>query len=254
MFLVDFDETPSRVVMTNNVDPRWSASLVAHRMTPRPITRISKEPWYRRFRESNAVMWLGHFTFIAGASCYLEDALIDLTWARFSLIDNVIPVDVLGADDDVAWTHWEKTSLDKSSRHAVEDMREHYYDYSSLFCVLGGAFFVLCGLTDLMYYCECVDVFMIFAGIAGVLSGMSDTDEMEGKWNFISCHMYLLEAYVMIRRQRQDIDKMGETYDGHYFFLFSRMCFLGGCLLDVSLYFIPHSYRILPTFIYFDLA
>ena len=27
---------------------------------------------------------------------------------------------------------------------------------------------------------------------------------------------------------------MGETYDGHYFSLLSRLFFFGGCLLDVS--------------------
>jgi hypothetical protein len=118
--------------------------------------------------------------------------------------------------------------------HDIDRTREHYWDYSSLFCMLGGTFFVACGLFDTLYYCEYVDLFMVFAGIAGVLSATSDSDRMEGVWNFISCHMYLLEAYSMLRRQRQDIDEMGENYDGYYFFLFSRMCFLGGCLLDVS--------------------
>jgi hypothetical protein len=199
-----------------------------------PTPPPSREPWCLMWKESNAVMWLGHFTFIAGAIFYLECAWVDLAWIQFARIDQNIPDEVLEEDDDDAWTHWERKNLDKATRHVVEDMRDDYDHYSTLYCMLGGAFFVVCGFADLLYYCEWVDMFMVFAGIAGVLSATSDTDRMEGVWNFLSCHMYLLEAYSSVRRQRQDIDEMGKIYDGHYFFLFSRMCFLGGCLLDVS--------------------
>ncbi|KAL3778721.1 hypothetical protein ACHAW5_006118 [Stephanodiscus triporus] len=225
VFLVD--KTPG--AKTDGDNPRRDG--LGTKTTSRPPSR---EHWYLRWKGSNAAMWLGHFTFIVGAIFYLKCALVDLAWERFSRVDHIFPDDILEADDDVAWTHWEKKNLDKTMGHVVDDMREHYWDYSTLYGMLGGAFFVVCGFADLLYYCEWVDVFMIFAGIAGVLSAVSDTTDMEGFWNFLSCHMYLLEAYVMIRRQRQDIDEMGETYDGHYFFLFSRMCFLGGCLIDVS--------------------
>jgi hypothetical protein len=228
MFL--FDKTPGTKADEKG-PPRHTigAKETSPLMQPR-----SREPWYFKWKESNTLMWLGHFAFIAGAICYLQGALVDFAWARFSLVDHVIPGEILEADDDVAWTHWEKKNLDKETRHEFDHMRDHYWEYSSLFCMLGGAFFVACGLFDTLYYCELVDMFMIFAGMAGFLSATSDTDRMEGVWNFISCHMYLLEAYSMVRRQRQDIDNMGEVYDGYYFFLFSRMCFLGGCVLDVS--------------------
>ena len=228
MFLVD--KTPG----TKTVEEGPSRHAIGAKETSFLMRPRSKEPWYLKWKESNAVMWLGHFAFIAGAICYLQGALVDLAWARCSLVDHDIPDEILEADDDVAWTHWEKNNLDKETRHEIDHMREHSWDYSSLFCMLGGTFFVACGLFDTLYYCEWVDMFMVFAGIAGVLSATSDTDRMEGVWNFISCHMYLLEAYSMVRRQRQDIDEMGEIYDGYYFFLISRMCFLGGCLLDVS--------------------
>jgi hypothetical protein len=202
--------------------------------SPPPTPPPSGEPWYLKWKESNAAMWLGHFTFILGAIFYLKCAWVDLDWIHFARVTQIVPDDVLDEDDDDAWTRWEKNNLDRKTRHAVEDMRENYDRYSTLYCMLGGAFFVVCGFADLLYYCEYVDLFMIFAGIAGVLSATSDTTEMEGRWNFLSCHMYLLEAYSSVRRQHQDIDEMGEIYDGHYFFLFSRMCFLGGCIMDVS--------------------
>ena len=198
--------------------------------TPPPL----REPWHLKWKESNAVMWLGHFTFIAGAIFYLKCAWVELAWIQFARVDHIIPDKVLAEDDDDAWTRWERKNLDKATQHVVEDMRENCDYYSTLYCMLGGAFFVVCGFTDLLYYCEWVDLFMVFAGIAGVLSATSDTTEMEGRWNFLSCHMYLLEAYSMVKRQRQDIDEMGKIYDGHYFFLFSTICFLGGCLMDVS--------------------
>ncbi len=194
----------------------------------------SREPWYLKWKESNAVMWLAHFTFIGGAIFYLKCAWVDLAWIRFARIDQIIPDELLEVDDDDAWTRWERKNLDKATRHVVEDMRDNYDNYSFLFCVLGGAFFVVCGFASLLYYCEWGDMLMVFAGIAGVLSATSDTTVMEGRWNFLSCHMYLFEAYSMVMRQRQDIGEMGEIYDGHYFFLFSRMCFFGGCLIDVS--------------------
>jgi hypothetical protein len=228
MFLVD--KTPG--TKTDEEGP--SRHTIGAKNTSPLIRPRSKEPWYLKWKESNTVMWLGHFAFIAGSICYLQGALVDLAWARFSLVDHVIPDEILEADDDDTWMRWERKNLDKETRHEFDHMREHYWDYSSLFCMLGGTFFVVCGFADMLYYCQLVDMFMIFAGIAGVLSAASDADRMGGVWNFISCHMYLLEAYSMVKRQRQDIDEMGEIYDGYYFFLFSRMCFLGGCLLDVS--------------------
>jgi hypothetical protein len=239
MFLVDKTPGTKEATDEGGGPPRQQHDMWAKKQpSPLMITSPSRssrgESWYLKWKESNAVMWLGHFAFIAGAICYLQGALVDLDWARFSLVDHFIPGDILEADDDASWTSWEKTNLDKKTMHDIDRTREHYWDYSSLFCMLGGTFFVACGLFDTLYYCEFVDMFMVFAGIAGVLSATSDSDRMEGVWNFISCHMYLLEAYSMLRRQRQDIDEMGEKYDGYYFFLLSRMCFLGGCLLDVS--------------------
>ncbi len=220
------------------------ASAPGNVITPHPMMipqpRSSDEPWHIRYRESNAAMWLGHFTFIAGAIFYLKCALVGLTWTTFARVEHVIPNEILEVDDDDAWDHWERKNLDKTTRHIVEDAREEWDYYSTLYCVLGGSFFVLCGIADLLYYCECVDIFMIFAGIAGVLSATSETTDMEGLWNFISCHMYLLEAYVMIRRQHHDIDEMGETYEGHNFFLLSRLFFFGGCLMDVSILYSLH--------------
>ena len=239
MFLVDKTPGTKEATDEGGGPPRrhhdmWAKKQPSPLMITRPSRSSRRESWYLKWKESNAVMWLGHFAFVAGAICYLQGALVDLDWARFSLVHHVIPGDILEADDDASWTSWEKTNLDKKTMHDIDRTREHYWDYSSLFCMLGGTFFVACGLFDTLYYCEYVDMFMVFAGIAGVLSATSDADRMEGVWNFISCHMYLLEAYSMLRRQRQDIDEMGENYDGYYFFLFSRMCFLGGCLLDVS--------------------
>ena len=264
MFLVD--KTPGTRGTDEGGGPPRRHDMWAKKQPCSPLmimspsrSRSSGGPsWYLKWKDSNAVMWLGHFAFIAGSLCYLQGALVDLDWARFSLVDHVIPGEILEADDDASWTRWEKTSnLDRKTRHDIDRTREHYWDYSSLFCMLGGSFFVACGLFDTLYYCEWVDMFMVFAGIAGVLSATSDADRMEGVWNFISCHMYLLEAYSMLRRQRQDIDEMGEIYDGYYFFLFSRMCFLGGCLLDVScfdsvIYYIC-SYSV-TSFVYYILV
>ncbi len=51
----------------------------------------SKEPWYLKWKEFNTVMWLGHFTFIAGVICYLEGPLVDLVWGCFLLVNHIIP-------------------------------------------------------------------------------------------------------------------------------------------------------------------
>lgn len=223
-----------------------------------------RKPWYyancfslgNSMKGSNAAMWLGHLAFIAGTIFYLKGALIDLNWTFFSRDEYRIPDEILDLDDDIGWVHWEKNNLDKASRHAIDDMREHYWGNVSFYGGMGGAFFVVCGFAGLMYYGELVDLFMILAGIAGVCSAMSDTTEMEGRWNFVSCHMYLMEAYVMIRRQRTEKEENGGTaYEGYNFFLFSRICFFGGCMMDIFTSYIalsPYESTFLDS--YADLA
>jgi hypothetical protein len=216
-------------------------------------------PWYAQFfslsgtsiKGSNGAMWLGHVAFILGSIFYLKGAILDLQWT-FYTNEHHIPNDIVDMDDDVSWVHWEKTTtissssassttasilLDKVARHDIDTMRQSYWTYSALFECLGGAFFVLCGFADLMYYGEYVDLFMIFAGVAGVISANCDSSIMQSRWNSLSCHMYLIEAYVMIRRHRKEIEDdghYGERYEGYYIFLFSRICFFGGCIMDVS--------------------
>ena len=225
------------------------------------ITR-KKSLWYAQFfslsgttiKGSNGAMWLGHVAFILGSLFYLKGAILDLQWTVFTN-EHHIPNEIIDMDDDVGWIHWEKTAtttitsstaaasstaapiLDKVTRHVIDTMRQSYWTYSTLFDSMGGAFFVLCGLADLMYYGEYVDIFMIFAGVAGVISANCDSSIMQSRWNSLSCHMYLIEAYVLIRRHRKEIENdghYGETYEGYYIFLFSRICFFGGCIMDVS--------------------
>jgi hypothetical protein len=220
-------------------------------------------PWYAQYfslsgttiKGSNGAMWLGHVAFILGSLFYLKGAILDLQWTIYTN-EHHIPTDIIDMDDDVTWIHWEKSTttttlsssssssssgpillLDKVDRHDIDTTRQHYWTYSTLFECSGGAFFVLCGFADLMYYGEYVDLFMIVAGVAGVISAICDSSIMESRWNTLSCHMYLIEAYVMIRRHRKEIEDdghYGERYEGYYIFLFSRICFFGGCIMDVS--------------------
>lgn len=231
-------------------------------------TTRKKSLWYAQFfslsgttiKGSNGAMWLGHVAFILGSLFYLKGAILDLQWTMFTN-EHHIPNEIIDMDDDVGWIHWEKTTsstaaaaaasstaapiLDKVTRHVIDTTRRSYWTYSTLFDSMGGAFFVLCGLADLMYYGEYVDLFMILAGVAGVISANCDSSIMQSRWNSLSCHMYLMEAYVLIRRHRKEIENdghYGETYEGYYIFLFSRICFFGGCIMDVSTLLILYIY------------
>ena len=79
---------------------------------------------------------------------------------------------------------------------------------------------------------------MIFAGIAGVISGVSTSTVNERLWDLISVHLYLGEAYNLLKRDHEYDMKNGYGIlfrCGDFFFLF-------GSILDVSYYICVYAF------------
>jgi len=140
----------------------------------------------------------------------------------------------------------------------LEHIRSKYTLQSTSLQIYASVFFVMVGLFDWMRYRDTMNIFMIFAGGAGMASGMASSSSMESVWNCVSVHIYLLEAYNLSSRERShesscggcggedgsvgggnnlvvvDHRKDDEGDEKHLFLKVGNTCFLVGCILDVS--------------------
>ncbi len=186
-----------------------------------------------RFEKSTRLAFLSHSCFVSGSLSYLLLAFANYAWfqaaARFG-----VPDEVLDEDDDGAWREWDAGDDEYGS--AVEDARGGYEARYKLLNVSGAALFVACGIIDWMRFLDTLNVFMILAGVAGVAGGLSRTTRKGRIWDCISNHLYLLDAYPMLKRN----DPPDCDDGGHLFLRVGRVCFLGGCLLNVSSSFFIH--------------
>jgi hypothetical protein len=218
--------------------------ILEYRWPRLPLPRHPNLPaFFRldRYENSTRLAFLSHFCFVSASLSYLLLAFANYAWFRVARIRFGLPGEVLDEDDDGAWREWDAGDDKYSS--AVEDAREGYNARYKLLNVSGAALFVVCGTLDWVRLLDTLNVFMILAGVAGVASGLSDTNRAEVIWDCISNHLYLLEAYPMLKRD----DPPDCDDEGHLFIRVGRVCFLGGCLLNVSC---CYFYRPFLKFVY----
>lgn len=156
-----------------------------------------------RFKNSTKLAFASHACFTIASLFYVKLAFDELAWYHLTG----------GNDDDDALT----------------DRREAYWVRYRVLYTSGAVFFLLVGVLDWMRYCDVMNVFMILAGAAGVVSGLSESDRAADIWDCVSVHLYLLEAYNLFGREHEH---------GHFCFRFGDLCFLLGCILDVSVSFL----------------
>jgi len=170
--------------------------------------------------------FISHVCFITASLFYLKLAFVELSWFHYTS-DNDIPNNLLGEDDDEIWSNYIAKNNNNSS---IEDTRDSYYIESKQSYSLGAIFFVFVGILDWARYCDILNGFMIFAGFAGVISGVSTSTFHERLWDLISVHLYLGEGYNLLKRDHEYDMKNGYGIlfrCGDFFFLF-------GSILDVS--------------------
>lgn len=152
----------------------------------------------RRCKGSIHLAFLSHGCFITASLFYIKLAFVEVSWLEYTKANE---------DPDGA-------------------LIDSYVLESKSFYTLGAAFFVLVGALDMMRYCDCMNAFMILAGAAGVVSGLSEDSRKEAVWDCVSVHLYLLEAYNLLHREHD--------YEGHAsIFRLGDVCFLLGSILDV---------------------
>ena len=188
---------------------------------------------------------LSHGCFVVASLAYVKLSYIQLDWLRYVLVYNDVPSSLLNQDDDASWRAWasaneERYSARTSAFHGVR--AEYYAEYAS-WCVWGASFFAAVGVLDYLRYWDTMNVYMILAGLAGVLSGAStDSRTAAIVWECVSVHLYLLESYNLINR---DHDRHGGGDGGddrppgvvrfhwHSVFRLGDVMFLVGSVLDV---------------------
>jgi len=146
---------------------------------------------------------LSHGCFVLASLAYVKLSYVQLDWLRYVLVYNDVPSSLLNMDDDAVWRSWAYANEERYTARtdAFRDVRVEYYDEYASWCVWGASFFVLVGILDYMRYWDTMNVYMILAGLAGVLSGTStDSRTMAIVWECVSVHLYLLESYNLINR------------------------------------------------------
>ena len=177
-------------------------------------------PVCMKFKGSIHFAFLSHVCFIIASVFYVKLGFLNLTWVKDTT--DRIPREVFFEDDDAIWTSWAKQNKDDF----IVDERESYFYQSKLLYTLGAFYFVVVGILDWMRYCDCLNMFMILAGVGGMISGFSETRQTRNVWDCISVHMYLFEAINLLHRDHD--------YEGHPCFRMSDILFLLGCLLDIG--------------------
>eukprot|EP00584_Thalassiosira_punctigera_P008552 CAMPEP_0172533968 /NCGR_PEP_ID=MMETSP1067-20121228/6502_1 /TAXON_ID=265564 ORGANISM="Thalassiosira punctigera, Strain Tpunct2005C2" /NCGR_SAMPLE_ID=MMETSP1067 /ASSEMBLY_ACC=CAM_ASM_000444 /LENGTH=275 /DNA_ID=CAMNT_0013318693 /DNA_START=104 /DNA_END=928 /DNA_ORIENTATION=- len=207
--------------------PSPASSASSLESSPNNVRRIPYLPscdFVLKCRGSIRLAFLSHACFLTASLFYLKLSLADLAWVQTARRYNV-PGEILDEDDDEVWEDWADANPKNGS--AVEDLRDEYDAQSRLLYVLGAAFFAFVGVLDWMRYGDGLNVVMIAAGAAGVVSGLSDTSFREALWDAISVHLYLLEGCNLLRREHD--------YENEFLkcFRLGDVCFLVGSILDV---------------------
>ncbi len=206
---------------------------------------------------------LSHGCFVVASLAYVKLSYIQLDWLRYVLVYNDVPPSLLNMDDDAVWRSWASANEERYTARTNDfrDVRVEYYDEYASWCVWGASFFVMVGILDYMRYWDTMNVYMILAGLAGVLSGAStDSRTMAIVWECVSVHLYLLESYNLINRDHHhhatggkgggassgekeddgDNNRSSSSSSGvvvgfhwHYVFRLGDVMFLVGSVLDV---------------------
>lgn len=146
--------------------------------------------------------FLSHGCFVIAALFYIELAYVQLAWLRYALLDNDVPSHMINEDDDSVWRAWASVYQGqyRGQSSTFQDVRAKYYDDYAFYIWWGASFFVLVGVWDYLRYWDAVNAYMILAGLAGVLSGSTDSGSMAIIWECVSVHLYLLESFTLISR------------------------------------------------------
>mmetsp|Transcript_19446 Transcript_19446/g.45562 ORF Transcript_19446/g.45562 Transcript_19446/m.45562 type:complete len:285 (+) Transcript_19446:315-1169(+) len=169
--------------------------------------------------------FLSHGFFLVGSLAYVLLALGDLSWYRTTI---EIPREVYTADDDAAW--------EQLGNEELWDAKDDYEWTYHIYYLVGAVSFVFVGALDWMRYGDCMDAFMILAGLAGVVSVLSPTARQEVIWDAVSIHLYLLEACNLFRREHH------LTGRGRLFRV-GDVCFLAGNIIDVTVVYLSLAGR-----------
>lgn len=184
-----------------------------------------------KFKGSIHIAFLSHGCFITASLFYLKLAFVQITWLRYTS-KNDIPTYVSNQDDDATWYDYTDNTTNGDS---IEDARDEYYIQYKLYYLLGALFFVFMGILDLLRYCDVLNVTMMLAGVAGVISALSETSTQEDLWDKISVHLYLLESYTLLHREHL-------SYEGWtHVFRMGDVFFLIGAVFDVVDSYLPTS-------------
>jgi hypothetical protein len=157
----------------------------------------------RHFKGSIHLAFLSHVCFVIASLFYIKLSFVQLDWIKYTMVDNDVPSDMLITDDDVSWSTWETENQGeyREPTPILERMRLTYGDEYTTWCTLGASFFVLVGALDWLRYCDKLNVFMVLAGLAGVISGYSKSTRMAAIWDCISVHLYFLESITLLKRE-----------------------------------------------------
>ena len=228
--LLDDDRSESQQQRTGGLFPE-------HRRWPRWLPLLPIRPFLRphRFKNLTRLAFVSHFCFVSSSMSFLLLSFANCAWFHAARVTFGVPYEVLDEDNDRAWREWYAYGNDKYGS-VVDDACMGYEARYKFLNVSGAALFVACGTLDYMRFMDTLNIFMIFAGIAGVVAGLSRTTRTERIWDCISNHLYLLEAYPMLKRDdHPSPDDDDDNNGGHLFVRVGRVCFLGGCLLNVSM-------------------
>ncbi len=174
---------------------------------------------YEKIKGSIHIAFLSHLCFILASIFYLKLALATLNWYSYTKRHGV-PAEVVYEDTSEVWANY-------TSENGSDDLLDEWEAYSlkyELLYILGALFFVFVGLLDLLRYFDCLNMVLVLAGVAGMLSALSNTYQARTIWDFVSVHMFLIEAINLLLRKHD--------YQGVVCFRIGEFCFLIGAVLD----------------------
>ena len=201
--------------------PRNRLFLEVERSSPRQPSPRGRRYFFRvpSCGASPILDFLSHGFFLGGSLFYVLLALVDLSWYKKTI---GIPREVYNADDDAAWEQFGDEEL--------WDAKDDYERTSYIYYLVAAVSFVFAGAIDWMRYGGCMSIFMILAGLAGVVSVLSPTAKAGLIWDGVSIHFYLIEAFNLFRPEhhlagRDRLFRVGDV------------CFLAGNIIDVTVFY-----------------
>lgn len=175
---------------------------------------------YDKIKGSIYLAFLSHACFILATIFYLKLSISTLNWWMYAKRIG-IPEEVLDEDTDEVWTEW-------ASENGADNLLTRWNKYNAhneLLYILGALFFVFVGLLDLLRYFDCLNMVLVLAGIAGMMSAISKKSySARVTWEFVSVHLFALEGYNLLHRNHD--------YEGVKCFRIGDICFLIGAILD----------------------